>query len=223
MKCDQSGPGFELVSPCPCPATITITLRAPPYWLLDFNGLLTVYVNFMLRYLRIAMVYIYINVHWVREDSDYSMFHQCIDEFSCFLPISVFLSIYLFYSEYDVLFYHAYLYILFVFIIYSFSGFSHQLPGLSSVFWPISIIVKFECSPLIQLFPGPLVNPLVTIPGVPIIIGNTVTFMFHCFCFFFFNFLTRSKYLSFFSHSLNFTQWSARIAKSTIKQFSFPC
>ena len=30
MKCNQSGPGFELVSPCPYPATITITLRAPP-------------------------------------------------------------------------------------------------------------------------------------------------------------------------------------------------
>ena len=29
MKCNQSGPGFELVSPCPYPATITITPRAP--------------------------------------------------------------------------------------------------------------------------------------------------------------------------------------------------
>ena len=29
MKCDQSCPGFELVSPCPFP-TITITPRAPP-------------------------------------------------------------------------------------------------------------------------------------------------------------------------------------------------
>ena len=27
MKCNQSGPGFELVSPCPYPATITITPR----------------------------------------------------------------------------------------------------------------------------------------------------------------------------------------------------
>ena len=33
MKCNQSRPGFELVSPCPFPATITITPRAPsrPY------------------------------------------------------------------------------------------------------------------------------------------------------------------------------------------------
>ena len=30
MKCNQSGSGFELVSPCPYPATITITPRAPP-------------------------------------------------------------------------------------------------------------------------------------------------------------------------------------------------
>ena len=29
MKCNQSRPGFELVSPCPYPATITITPRAP--------------------------------------------------------------------------------------------------------------------------------------------------------------------------------------------------
>ena len=30
MKCNQSGPGFELVSPCPYPAMITITPQAPP-------------------------------------------------------------------------------------------------------------------------------------------------------------------------------------------------
>ena len=30
MKCNQSRPGFELVSPCPIPATITITPRALP-------------------------------------------------------------------------------------------------------------------------------------------------------------------------------------------------
>ena len=29
MKCNQSLPGFELVSPCPFPTTITITPRAP--------------------------------------------------------------------------------------------------------------------------------------------------------------------------------------------------
>ena len=30
MKCNQSRPGFELVSPCPFPRTVTITPRAPP-------------------------------------------------------------------------------------------------------------------------------------------------------------------------------------------------
>ena len=30
MKCNQSRPGFELVSPCPFPKTITTTPRAPP-------------------------------------------------------------------------------------------------------------------------------------------------------------------------------------------------
>ena len=29
MKCNQSRPGFELMSPCPFPTTITITPRAP--------------------------------------------------------------------------------------------------------------------------------------------------------------------------------------------------
>ena len=34
MKCYQSHPGFELVSPCPFPTTIAITPRAPPKHLL---------------------------------------------------------------------------------------------------------------------------------------------------------------------------------------------
>ena len=35
MKCNQSRPGFELVSPCSFPTAITTTPRAPP---LDWNG-----------------------------------------------------------------------------------------------------------------------------------------------------------------------------------------
>ena len=31
VNCNQSRPGFELVSPCPFPTTITITPRAPPW------------------------------------------------------------------------------------------------------------------------------------------------------------------------------------------------
>ena len=46
------------------------------------------------------------------------------------------------------------------------------------------------------------------------LIGITVTFMLHSF----FNSLARSKYLSFFSLSLNFSLWSAGTAKSRIQQ-----
>ena len=61
------------------------------------------------------------------------------------------------------------------------------------------------------------INPLVTVPKAPVTIGITVTFMFHSF----FCSLARSKYLSFFLLSLNFTLWSARTAKSAIRQVLF--
>ena len=65
---------------------------------------------------------------------------------------------------------------------------------------------------------SPFNNPLVTVPKAPITIGIIVTFMFHSF----FNSLVRSMYLSFFSHSFSFTQWSAGTAKSTqFFKFSF--
>ena len=63
----------------------------------------------------------------------------------------------------------------------------------------------------------PFNNPLVTVPKAPITIGIIVTFMFHSF----FNSLARSRYLSFFSHSFTFIQWSAWTAKSTILQIFF--
>ena len=63
-------------------------------------------------------------------------------------------------------------------------------------------------------------NLLVTVPNPPITIGIIVTCMFHSF----FNFLARSRYLSFFSHSFSFILWSAGTAKSTILQvLSFFC
>ena len=40
MKCNQSRPGFELVSQCPFPTTITITQRVPPVSCLFFNRFL---------------------------------------------------------------------------------------------------------------------------------------------------------------------------------------
>ena len=57
-------------------------------------------------------------------------------------------------------------------------------------------------------------NPLVIVPNAPITI---FTFMFHSF----FNSLARSRYLSFFSHSVRFILWSAGTAKSTILQILF--
>ena len=63
----------------------------------------------------------------------------------------------------------------------------------------------------------PFINPLVIVPNAPITIGTIVTFMFHSF----FNSLARLRYLSFFSHSFRFVQWSAWTAKSTILQILF--
>ena len=72
--------------------------------------------------------------------------------------------------------------------------------------------------PLISKSCSPSKNPSVTVPRVLITIGITTTFMFHSF---FFNFQARSRYLSFFSLSYNFTLWSAGTAKSTIQQVLF--
>ena len=60
-------------------------------------------------------------------------------------------------------------------------------------------------------------NPLVTVPNKPVTIGIIVTFMFHSFI----NSLARSRYLSFFSHSLSLILWSAKTGKSTILQILF--
>ena len=63
----------------------------------------------------------------------------------------------------------------------------------------------------------PFNNPLVTVPNAPITIGTIVTFMFHSF----FNSLTRSRYLSFFSLSFRFILWCAGTVKSKILQILF--
>ena len=63
----------------------------------------------------------------------------------------------------------------------------------------------------------PFNNPLVTVPKAPVTIGINVTFMFHSL----FNSLARSRYLSLFSDSFSFIQWSARTAKSTTLQIFF--
>ena len=64
--------------------------------------------------------------------------------------------------------------------------------------------------PLISKSSSPFNNPLVTVP-----------YKRHLYVPQFFNSLTRSWYLSFFSLSFNFTLWSAGTAKSTIFQDLF--
>ena len=66
-------------------------------------------------------------------------------------------------------------------------------------------------------FSRPFNNPLVIVPKATITIGTIITFMFHSF----FNYLARSRYLSFFSFSFRFILWSAGTAKSTILQILF--
>ena len=63
----------------------------------------------------------------------------------------------------------------------------------------------------------PFNNPLVIVPKAPITIGKIVTFIFHSF----FNSLTMSRYLAFFSHSFSLILWSAGTAKSTVLQILF--
>ena len=61
---------------------------------------------------------------------------------------------------------------------------------------------------------SPFNNHLVTVPEAPITIGIIIIFTFLSF----FNSLAKSRYLSFFSHSFSFIQWSVGTAKSTILQ-----
>ena len=95
--------------------------------------------------------------------------------------------------------------------------------GLFSVFWPISayaVVSMVSTRSVISKFSSPFTQSLLTVPRASISIDITITFMFHIF----FNFQTRLGYRSFFSPSFNFTLWSARTAKSTIRQglfFSF--
>ena len=80
-----------------------------------------------------------------------------------------------------------------------------------------AVVWMVSTRPVISKSSSLCANPFVTIPKALITIGIIVTFMFHSF----FNSLTRSRYLYFFSHSFNFTLWSTGTAKSTILQVLF--
>ena len=71
-------------------------------------------------------------------------------------------------------------------------------------------IVWMGSTSLISKFSSPLTNPLGVVPSVPITTGITVTNMFRCLFVCFFSSLTRSRYLSLFSLSFDFTLRSSR-------------
>ena len=89
---------------------------------------------------------------------------------------------------------------------------------LLSILADLNKVLMVSTRPLISMSSSPFKDLSVTVPRAPLTIDITVTFMFHSF---FFYSLARSKYLSFFSLSFNFTLWSAGTAKSTIWQGGF--
>ena len=96
-------------------------------------------------------------------------------------------------------------------------------PQVSRTFHSILVVLNNAVVWIVSTRPptskssSPFSNLLVTVPNAPITIGVIVTCMFHRF----FNFLARSRYLSFFSHSFSFILWSAGTAQSTILQILF--
>ena len=84
---------------------------------------------------------------------------------------------------------------------------------INAVVWIVST------RPLIFKSPKTFTNHLGNVPKAPATVGITVTFMFHRF----FNSLARSRYLSFFSFSFNFSLSSVGTAKSTILEDLFVC
>ena len=75
-----------------------------------------------------------------------------------------------------------------------------------------TVVCMVSTRPLISKYSSPCTNSLVTVSLASITICITVTFVFHSY----FNSLARSKYLPFFSRSLNFSLSSAKPAKFSI-------
>ena len=79
------------------------------------------------------------------------------------------------------------------------------------------VVWMVSTRPVISKSSSPCTNNMVTVRRPPITIDINVTLIFHRF----FSSLVRSRYLSFFSFSFNFTLWSARKVKPTILQVLF--
>ena len=94
---------------------------------------------------------------------------------------------------------------------------SHQVSGtLVSILADLNNTVVLIRFPISNSF-CPFTKPLGTVPSAPITIGITVNLMIRSF----FSSPTRSKYSSLFLLSSIFILWSARTAKSTIRQVLF--
>ena len=92
-------------------------------------------------------------------------------------------------------------------------------PQVSSILAVFNNVVVWMVSthPLISKSSSSFINPLMTVPRASITAGINTAFMFYNL----FNSLARSRYLSFFSLTFNFTLWSAGKAKSAILQVPF--
>ena len=80
-----------------------------------------------------------------------------------------------------------------------------------------ALVCLVSTRPLIYKSSRPYINPLATVPSVPVTTGVNVTFMIRRFLFS----LAKSRNLSFFSLSFSFSLWSAETSMSTIQQVIF--
>ena len=95
----------------------------------------------------------------------------------------------------------------------------NKTPQVSRILADLNNAVVWIVStrPFISKFSSLFTKPLMTVSRAPTTIGINLTFMFHSF----FHSLPKSRYLSFFSLSYNFTLWSAGAAKFPIRQVLF--
>ena len=131
---------------------------------------------------------------------------------------------------------HLFFYLVVLLLFWLLKSFSHELTlSLSDNKFPqisrtlLSILSDLNNVIVWMVFTRPLIskssslfnNPLVIVRRAPITISINVTFFSHNLLGFFFSFLARSRYLSLFSFSFNFTQHSPQFSKYAFFSFSF--